>query len=241
MASRVPPLRRPMHRRAPPLRLRRVVWSRSTAPARSTRSPRRWPRSSRRRRGRRQGHGRHLRHRRRLQEVLPRRDRHRRRLAPDPEEGDGGLRRRTASSTSSCPSPIDALTVVVNPKNTWVDQHDRRRDSRRSGSRRRRARSQLEPGRPDASPTAAQAVRPGRRLGHVRLLHRGGRRQGQVQPRRLHRQRGRQRAGAGRLGRRRRPRLLRLSPTTTRTRTSSRRVPIDAGKRQGGGAIRARP
>ena len=50
----------------------------------------------------------------------------------------------------------------------------------------------------------------GRRLRHVRLLHRGDRRQGQVQPRRLHRVRRRQRAGAGRVARRERARLLRL-------------------------------
>ena len=37
--------------------------------------------------------GRHLRHGRRLQEVLPRRDRHPGRLAPDPEGGDGSLPR----------------------------------------------------------------------------------------------------------------------------------------------------
>ena len=37
-------------------------------------------------------HGRHLRHGRRVQEVLPRRDRHQRRLAADPQGGDGRLR-----------------------------------------------------------------------------------------------------------------------------------------------------
>ena len=66
-------------------------------------------------------HGRHLRHRRRLQEVLPRRDRHLQRLAADPEGRDGGVQARRASSYIELPVAFDALTVVVNPKNTLVD------------------------------------------------------------------------------------------------------------------------
>lgn len=53
-------------------------------------------------------------------------------------------------------------------------------------------------------------LRPRRRLGDLRLLHRGGRRRGTLQPRRLHLQRGRQRPGPGHRHRRAGPRLLRL-------------------------------
>ena len=69
--------------------------------------------------------GRHLRHRRRLQEVLPRRDRHAGRLAPDPEGRDGGLP-RGGIEYIELPIAFDALTVVVNPQNNWVTQMTRR-------------------------------------------------------------------------------------------------------------------
>ena len=61
-------------------------------------------------------------------------------------------------------------------------------------------------GFPDVS---AEALRPGHGLGHVRLLHREDQRQGEAEPVELHAERERQRARPGRLGRARRPRLLR--------------------------------
>ena len=57
---------------------------------------------------------------------------------------------------------------------------------------------------------AAQALRRGHRLGHVRLLHRRHQRRGGREPLRLLRDRGRQRHRPGRLGRRGCARLLRL-------------------------------
>ena len=69
---------------------------------------------------------------------------------------------------------------------------------------------QLERGPRRVSRRAAQALRPGHRLGHVRLLHRRDRRRGGRQPLRLFRQRGRQRHHPGSLGREGRPRLPRL-------------------------------
>ena len=64
-------------------------------------------------------HGRHRRHRRRLQALLPRRDRHLQRLASDPEGRDGSCR-AAGIKYIELPVAFDALTVVVNPKNTWV-------------------------------------------------------------------------------------------------------------------------
>ena len=54
--------------------------------------------------------------------------------------------------------------------------------------------SQVRAGWPDRK---SPPVRRRRRLGHLRLLHRGDRRQGALEPRRLHLERGRQRARAG--------------------------------------------
>ena len=56
-----------------------------------------------------------VRHRRRLQEILPRRNRHLECVASDPDGGDGDVPRRRASSTSKLPIAFDALTVVINP------------------------------------------------------------------------------------------------------------------------------
>jgi hypothetical protein len=67
---------------------------------------RRSPKSSRRsQEGRRQGHRRHLRHRRRLQEVLPRRDRHPNASRPILKKEMDDCKPRPASSTSNCRSP----------------------------------------------------------------------------------------------------------------------------------------
>ena len=134
-----------------------------------------------------QGHGRHLRHRRRLQEVLPRRDRHLRRLAPDPQDGDGRLR-EAGIEYFELPVAFDALTVVVNPKNTFLDKGSPSSELKKMWEPAAQGKvtrwNQVNPAWPDAPIKLFGA---GRRLRHVRLLHRGDRRQGQVQPRRLHR------------------------------------------------------
>ena len=70
----------------------------------------------------RQGDRRHLRHRRRLQEVLPRRDRHLRRLPPDHARRKWTPARRPASSTSSCRSPTTRSPWWSTRKNDWVKQ-----------------------------------------------------------------------------------------------------------------------
>ena len=183
---------------------------------------------------RRQRHGRHLRHRRRLQEVLRRRDGHLRRLPAHQADRGRALRRRTGSSTSSCPIAYDGLAVVVNPKNDLGRLHHRRRAQEDLGAR---GAGQGHEAGARCARLAGQgdpALRPGRRLGHLRLLHRGDRREGARQPRRLHRQRGRQRARPGHRARPLRARLLRLrllrgeqgqaearsASTTGRTRTA---------------------
>ncbi len=66
---------------------------------------------------RRARHRRHLGHRRRLQEVLPRRDRHQRRLAADQATEDRRRARPAASTYIELPVAYDGLAVVVNPKN----------------------------------------------------------------------------------------------------------------------------
>ena len=102
------------------------------------------------------------------------------------------------------PIAYDAITVVMNPQNTWIKsltvaELKKMWEPAASGQA-----AQVEADQFRLARSAAQAVRPRRGLRHVRLLHRGRDRQGQVQPRRLHRQRGRQRAGAGRCARCRR-------------------------------------
>ena len=64
----------------------------------------------------------------------------------------------------------DALTVVVNKDNNWADcltteQLKKIWEPKLQGQ-------QLEPGRPEVPGRAAEALRPGHRLRHVRLLHR---------------------------------------------------------------------
>jgi phosphate transport system substrate-binding protein len=68
-----------------------------------------------------QGDRRHFRYRWRLQEVLPRRDRFRQRLASDPGRRKWRLqgRRRRVHRNAGC---LDALTVVINPKNAFLKQ-----------------------------------------------------------------------------------------------------------------------
>ncbi len=77
---------------------------------------------------------------------------------------------------------------------------------------------ELEPGRPELPGPGARPRGPGHRLGHLRLLHRRDQRRGGREPRRLHRQRGRQRHRAGGRRRARWPRLPRATRTTRRTR-----------------------
>ena len=81
---------------------------------------------------------------------------------------------------------------------------------------------ELEGRRPELPGRGARALRPGHRLGHVRLLHRGDQRRGRPQPHRLQRQRGRQRHRPGRDRQQGRHGLLRPLLRTARTRTSSR-------------------
>ena len=109
-------------------------------------------------------------HRRWLREVLQRRDRHQRRLPSDQGRRRLPPARRRASPTRSCRSPLDALTVVVNKENTWAtclttEQLGKIWAPGLHGQ-------QLEPGRPVLPRREAHALRPGHRLGHLRLLHR---------------------------------------------------------------------
>ena len=105
---------------------------------------------------------------------------------------------------------VDALTVVVNTRERLGHLPDGRPAQEDLGARRRGQGHELEPGRPELPGPGAGARGPRHRLGHLRLLHRRDQRRGGREPRRLHRQRGRQRHRPG--GRRRagRPRLLRL-------------------------------
>ena len=108
------------------------------------------------------------------------------------------------------PVAFDALTVVINPKNNFIKTLTvaELKKMWEPGAQGKVTRwNQVNPAWPDAPIKLFGA---GCRLGHVRLLHRGHRRQVEVEPRRLHRLRGRQRPGAGRVARRQRARLLRL-------------------------------
>ena len=68
-----------------------------------------------------QDHGRHLRHRRRLREVLRRRDRHHRRLAPDRAGRGEGLREGQSINYEEVQVANDGIAVVVNPENDWAE------------------------------------------------------------------------------------------------------------------------
>ena len=102
----------------------------------------------------------------------------------------------------------DALTVVVNKDNTWATclSTDELKKIWNTGSKVDNWKD-VRAGLPRPED---QALRPGHRLRHVRLLHRGDQRQGQGEPVGLCGVRGRQRARPGRVGREGRPRLLRL-------------------------------
>ena len=154
-------------------------------------------------------HGRHRRHRRRLQALLPRRDRHLQRLASDPEGRDGGLPRRR-HQVHGAAGRVRRADRRGQPAEHLGQVADRRGPEEDVGAGRAGPRHQVESGALRVAGAAADAVRPWRRLRHVRLLHRSRERQGQGQPRRLHRQRRRQRARAGRGEQQERARLLRL-------------------------------
>ena len=121
-------------------------------------------------------------HRRRHEEVLRRRDRHLRRLAADQGRGGRGVRSRRASSSSNCRSPSTAWPSSSIPQNDWCDSLTVeqlktiwRTESEGSVMKWSDVESRL-------ARRAVQAVRPGRRLGHVRLLHRSDQRRGEELP-----------------------------------------------------------
>ena len=68
--------------------------------------------------GRRARHRRRLGHRRRLQEVLRRRDRDRRRLAPDQADRGRAPARPSGIEYIELPVAYDGLAVLVNPRTT---------------------------------------------------------------------------------------------------------------------------
>ncbi len=84
------------------------------------------------------------------------------------------------------PVAFDALTVVVNPQNTWAKSLTAADLAEDVGAELRRAASPSGTRCAGFARAAADAVRPGRRLRHLRLLHRSRERQGQGQPRRTY-------------------------------------------------------
>ena len=86
------------------------------------------------------------------------------------------------------PVAFDALTVVINPKNTWIKEfkvEELKTMWEPSAQGKITNWKQVNPAWPDR---AAQAVRPRCGFRHVRLLHGRDQRQGESQPRRLHRE-----------------------------------------------------
>ena len=154
-------------------------------------------------------HRRHRRHRRRLQALLPRRNRHLERLASDPEGRDGSVP-RGGHQVHRAAGRVRRADRRRQSAEHLGQVADRRRPQEDVGAGRAEPRHEVEPGPLRVAGAAADAVRPGRRLRHVRLLHRSRERQGEGEPRRLHRERRRQRARAGRGEQQERARLLRL-------------------------------
>ena len=163
---------------------------------------------------------RHLRHRRRLSEVLPRRDRHQRRVAADQRRRNRGLQEGRAIEFIELPIAYDGIAIVVNPKNTWATSITVAELKTLWEPEAQGKVTALEPGPPGLAGSRDSPLRRRRRLRHLRLLHRGDQRQGKAQPRRLHVERRRQRPRAGHQQRRARARLHSASRTTKRTRTS---------------------
>ena len=117
--------------------------------------------------------------------------------------------KKTGIQYIELPVAYDALTVVIHPENKWAQTltvAELKKMWEPAAQGKVTNWKQVNPGFPGR---AAEAVRRRRRFRYVRLLHRGDQRQGQVQPRRLHRIGRRQCAGAGRVARRQRARLLR--------------------------------
>ena len=118
------------------------------------------------------------------------------------------------------PVAFDALTVVVNPKNTFIKQltvAELKKMWEPAAQGKVTHWNQVNPAWPDQPIKLFGA---GRRLGHLRLLHRGGRRQGQGHARRLHRVARTTTCWSGRVARRERAWATSATPTTSRTRTS---------------------
>ena len=107
------------------------------------------------------------------------------------------MRQGAASPSSSCPSPTTGSPWWSTPRppgSTAITTAELKTilGARGAGQGRALVAGARRLARPRAAP-----LRRRRRLGHLRLLHPGDRRQGRRQPRRLHVERRRQRAGAG--------------------------------------------
>ncbi|MFG1230586.1 substrate-binding domain-containing protein [Xanthobacter wiegelii] len=96
------------------------------------------------------------------------------------------------------PVALDALTVIVQPVQYMGQRDDRCGAEEDLGARGPRQDHQLEVSPRQLPRSSAGALRSRCRFRHLRLFHRRHRRQGTLQPRRLHRFGGRQRARAGR-------------------------------------------
>ena len=142
--------------------------------------------------------------------------------------------RRPASSTSSCPIAYDGLAVVVNPKNTWATSITVAELKKLWAPEAQGKIMRLEPGADGMARPRDSPVRRRRRFGHLRLLHRSDRREAGRQPRRLHLERGRQRAGPGRQQRRTGARI----PAAGLRRAEQGRAEDRAGRRWQGGERR---
>ena len=92
-----------------------------TAPAPCCRSRGRWPKAFRPAHPAVKVAVQRVGHRRRLQEVLRRRSRHRRRLASDQRCREPAVRERQASSSSSCRSRSTACRWSSTSRNTFVE------------------------------------------------------------------------------------------------------------------------
>ena len=147
----------------------------------------------------RQGDRRHLRHRRRLQEVLPRRNRHLRCVPPDQADRGGACKKRRHRVHR-------AADRVRRPRDRGepeehVGEHDHgRRAEEDLGARGAGQDHPVEPGRPGWPDREIQLFGAGVDSGTYDYFTEAINGKAQVQPRRLHVERRRQRARAGRRG-----------------------------------------
>ena len=159
----------------------------------------------------------HLRHRRRLPEVLPRRDRHQRRVAADQRSRDRGLpgrRHQLHRAAHRLRRHRDRRQSEGH-----VDQrHHGRRAEDALGARGAGQGDALEPGAAGWPDREIHLFGAGVDSGTYDYFTEAINGKARRQPRRLHVERGRQRAGAGRLRRRSSRSASFRSPTTTRTR-----------------------